>query len=78
MKSRGSCFVAAIPPWPSKKLLNGPAFRAKLVGPSIVTSRRPQEVSMAKQAAAGIRHGGILLPTVEVISYNVELKVDEG
>jgi hypothetical protein len=33
---------------------------------------------MAKQAAAGIRHGGTLLPAVEVVSYNVELKDDEG
>jgi hypothetical protein len=33
---------------------------------------------MAKQAVAAIQHGGILLPAVEVISYNVELKDDEG
>lgn len=33
---------------------------------------------MAKQAAAAIQHGGILLPAVEVVSYNVELKDDEG
>ena len=33
---------------------------------------------MAKQAVAAIQHGGILLPAVEVVSYNVELKDDEG
>lgn len=33
---------------------------------------------MAKPAAAAIQHGGILLPAVEVVSYNVELKDDEG
>ena len=33
---------------------------------------------MAKQAAAAIQHGGILLPAVEVVSYNVKLKDDEG
>ena len=33
---------------------------------------------MAKQAAAAIQHGGLLLPAVEVVSYNVELEDDEG
>lgn len=33
---------------------------------------------MAKQATAAIQHGGTLLPAVEIVSYNVELKDDEG
>lgn len=33
---------------------------------------------MAKQVAATIQHGGSLLPAVEVVSYNVVLKDDEG
>jgi hypothetical protein len=33
---------------------------------------------MAKQAAAPMQHGGALLPAVEIVSYNVELKDDEG
>ena len=33
---------------------------------------------MAKQATAPIQHGGTLLPAVEIVSYNVELKDDEG
>jgi non-canonical (house-cleaning) NTP pyrophosphatase len=37
-----------------------------------------QGVSIAKRAAAAIQHGRILLPAVEVVSYNVELKDDEG
>ena len=33
---------------------------------------------MAKQGAAPMQHGGALLPAVEIVSYNVELKDDEG
>jgi hypothetical protein len=33
---------------------------------------------MAKQGAAPMQHGGTLLPAVEIVSYNVELKDDEG
>ena len=33
---------------------------------------------VAKQATAAIQHGGNLLPAVEIVSYNVELKDDEG
>ena len=32
---------------------------------------------MAKQATAAIQHGGTLLPAVEIVSYNAELKDDE-
>jgi hypothetical protein len=37
-----------------------------------------QEDFMARQATAAIQHGGTLLPAVEIVSYNVELKDDEG